>query len=456
MNNHLWFPAFLVTLLLVSAFVAIQAVNAQETPILGYPYDTNEAEGGETEGGYRLSGTLFTLNGDANITSMSCEMQINNDNNNPAPAYYQFAIYKDNAGTVGALIAQTEVGIKDPPTSGSWFSDQWRTLNFTSPVSLQANSYWLVVISEDKYVMIHNSYSINQSTSIHALLNSLTPPTSFNSSAYIDVPLVIAIYASGYGASSVLPPPPPTNEPVASRAFLNAKSTNSSISKIEIVGNLTANNTGVPLANMTFSYRSINESESMLHQFANTTTDSNGNFAVDWLPPSAGSYIVNATYGGDSMYGPVFDGINVLVTDRTQVFTVESNSTVTSLTFNPENSELNLSVTGESGTIGFVDLYVSKSLVENVSAIQAYIDDNPVSYTVTSTDDTWILHFYYHHSSHNILFDLSGAKISSVPDMPEASSVPEMPNVALSLIIVALVTIAALLIIVQKRCRISP
>ena len=412
MNNHLCFPAFLVTLLLVSvAFGAIQVVNAQETPILGYPYDTNQAEGGETEGGYRLSGTLFTLNGNATITSMSCEMQINNDNNNPAPAHYQFAIYQDNAGTVGALIAQTEVGIKNPPTSGSWFSDQWRTANFTSPISLQSGNYWLIVISEDKYVMIHDSYSINQSTSIHALQNSLTPPTSFNSSAYIDVPLVIAIYASGYGASSVLPPPPPTNEPVASRAFLSAKSADSSNGKIEIVGNLTANNTGVPFANMTFSYRSINESESMLHQFANTTTDSNGNFAVDWFPPSEGSYIVNATYGGDSMYGPVFDGINVLVTDRTQVFTVESNSTVTSLTFNPENNELNLSVTGESGTTGFVDVFVTKSLVGNVSAIEAYIDGNPIPYTVTSTDDSWILHFFYHHSSHNIIFDLSGAKI---------------------------------------------
>jgi hypothetical protein len=430
--------------LVSAAFGAIQAVNAQDIPILGYPYDTNQAGGGETEGGYRLSGTLFTLNGDATIMSMSCEMSINNDNNNPAPAHYRFAIYQDNAGTVGALIAQTEVGIKNPPAGGSWFSDQWRTVNFASPVSLQAGSYWLVVISEDKYVMIHDSYSINQSRSVHALVNSLNPPTSVNSSAYIDVPLVIVIYASGYGASSVLPPPPPTNDPVVSRAFLSAKSSDSSNGKIEIFGNLTANNTGVPLANMTFSYRSISESESMLHQFAKTSTDSNGYFAVDWLPPSAGSYIINATYGGDSMYGPVFDGINVFITDKTQVFTVESNSTVTSLAFNPENSELNLSVTGESGTTGFVDVYVSKSLVGNISAIVAYIDGNPITYTVTSTDDSWILHFNYHHSLHNIMFDLSGAEISSVP---------EMPNAALSLIIVALVTIAAVLIIVQKRRR---
>jgi hypothetical protein len=330
LNNHLWFPAFLVTLLLVSAaFGAIQAVNAQDIPILGYPYDTNQAGGGETEGGYRLSGTLFTLNGDATIMSMSCEMSINNDNNNPAPAHYRFAIYQDNAGTVGALLAQTEVGIKNPPAGGSWFSDQWRTVNFASPVSLQAGSYWLVVISEDKYVMIHDSYSINQSRSVHALVNSLNPPTSFNSSAYIDVPLVIAIYASGYGASSVLPPPPPTNDPVASRAFLSAKSSDSSNGKIEIVGNLTANNTGVPLANMTFSYRSISESESMLHQFAKTTTDSSGNIlwnrnydglsddnlqftrAYDLLEPAPNQFVMTGT---QQSYGQMLTGLDGFMT----------------------------------------------------------------------------------------------------------------------------------------------
>lgn len=291
-------------------------------------------------------------------------------------------------------------------------------------------------------MLIHDSYSINQSRSVHARVNSLNPPTSFNSSAYIDVPLVIPIYASGYGASSVLPPPPPTNDPVASRTFLSAKSADSSNGKIEIVGNLTANSTGVPLANMTFSYRSIGESESMLHQFARTSTDSNGYFAVDWLPPSAGSYIINATYGGNSMYGPVFDGINVFITDKTQVFTVESNSTVTSLEFNPENSELNLYVTGESGTTGFVDVYLSKSLVGNVSAIQASIDGKAIDYTVSSTEDSWILHFSYHHSSHNIMFNLSGAEISSVPEIPQAAS---------SFLLLALFAIAVAVVITKRR-----
>ena len=51
------------------------------------------------------------------------------------------------------------------------------------------------------------------------------------------------------------------------------------------------------------------------------------------------------------------------------------------------------------------------------------------------------------------MFDLSEADISSVPEMPKASSVPEMSKAVLLLIIVALVAIGAVLMIVQKRRR---
>ena len=142
----------------------------------------------------------------------------------------------------------------------------------------------------------------------------------------------------------------------------------------------------------------------------------------------------------------MFDGINVLVAQfngESQVFSVESNSTVTGILYNPEDSELNLTVTGQTGTTGFVDVYISKCLVGDVSAIQAYIDGNPVSYTVTPTEDSWILHFYYHHSSHNITFDLSEAGVI----------VPELPQTALPLIMVCLVALTVAMIALKKETK---
>jgi hypothetical protein len=433
LNNHLWLPAFLVSILLASsAFGAIQSVSAQDTPILGYPYDTN-GSGGLGEIGYSLYGSLFTLKGDATITSMSCKMVMAFGRPYPTPVHYRFAIYRDNAGVVGALVAQTQEGIANPTVQGT--VDQWRTAAFASPVSLQAGKYWLIELSESDEVSIHSSSSFevygtqaepwNQSRMVLASQLSSNNFTAFFDSLHYNDNAVISIYASGQGTPSVLPsmPPPAITGPTPSRVFLNFRNVDPSNGKFQIVGNLTSNRISVPNANITFSYRNSNESDSALQQFSTTTTDSNGCFMVDWIPPGAGSYVLNATYHGNENYGPVFDGINILVAEFSgdkQVFSVESNSTVTSIVYNSESDELNLSVMGQSGTIGFVDLYVSKSLVENVSAIQAYIDDNPVSFTVSSTEDSWILHFYYHHSSHNITFDLSGAEISSVQNRAQA------------------------------------
>jgi hypothetical protein len=447
----------LISILLVStAFDAIQAVNAEDTPILGYPYDTN-GSGSLGQVGYGLYGSLFTLKADATITSMSCKMVMAFGRPYPTPVHYRFAIYRDNAGVVGALVAQTQEGIVNPTVQGS--VDQWRTAVFASPVSLQAGKYWLIELSESDEVSIHSSSSFevygnqmepwNQSRMVIASQLSSNNFTAFFDSLHYNDNAVISIYASGQGRPSVLPsmPPPATNGPTPSRVFLNFRNVDPSNGKFQIVGNLTSNNTSVPNANITFSYRNSDESDSALQQFSTAITDSNGCFTVDWLPPGEGSYVINATYHGNEAYGSVFDGIKVLVADfrgDKQVFSVESNSTVNSIVYNPESDELNLSVMGQSGTIGFVDLYVSKCLVENVSAIQAYIDDNPVAFTVTSTEDSWILHFYYHHSSHNITFDLSGVEVPSVPEMPREASL---------LIIVALFTVVAVLMIVKKRHR---
>ena len=108
----------MVSILLVStAFGAIQAVNAQDTPILGYPYDTN-GSGSLGQIGYSLYGSLFTLKGDATITSMSCKMVMAFGRPYPTPVHYRFAIYRDNAGVVGALVAQTQEGIANPTVRG--------------------------------------------------------------------------------------------------------------------------------------------------------------------------------------------------------------------------------------------------------------------------------------------------------------------------------------------------
>ena len=443
MKRYLPLTALLILFITVPVtFSATQTCNAQTIPILGYPYETN---GGESSGAsYSYYGQQFTLNGDATIISITAKLRIGYNWTHPnAVSHFRYAIYGDNNGSFGSLIAQTELGSGTCPINGYQNQDKWRTLNLLSPVSLHPGNYWLISVDDSQQVTISNAQPIEKNSLVHGGLDSMDFPETLNDEVD-NAPEMLAIYASGKGESSVLPQIAPPDQPTPSRVFLSFRSVDSSTGKFQIVGNLTSNNTAIAMANMTFSYRTSNESESSLHQFSTITTDSEGYFTIDWLPPGAGSYVINATYHGSDLYGAVFDGINVLVSEFNgdkEVFSVESNSTVTSIVFDPQSSELNLSVIGQTGTTGFVDVYVSKSLVGNVSAIQAYIDGKPIDYTVSSTEDSWILHFNYHHSSHNIVFNISKA----------TTAVPEIPTVALPITIVSLAAVAAMLIILQKR-----
>ena len=144
------------------------------------------------------------------------------------------------------------------------------------------------------------------------------------------------------------------------------------------------------------------------------------------------------------MYSPVFEAVNVLVESSTvnqsrTVFSVDSNSTVSDLAFDSANALLSFSVTGETETSGYVNVCVSKSLVADALTIQAYIDRSPADFTVSSSGESWILHFSYHHSSHNIEFNLNSHTSGFSTSSPE--KVPEKPQETLLIIVAALTVV---------------
>ena len=276
MNNHLPLTALLVTLIaLPIAFGVIQVCNAEGTPIIGYPYDTNGAEGGGD--GYILHGSQFTLNGDATITSMSCKMIIGYDYSHPnGTTHYRFAIYQDNVGSVGALIAQTEEGGASTAVDRQWDNDHWMTLNFASPVSLHSGTYWLMAVYGDPNAMVHNSMTNESYKMAICEIDSLNFPASLSSVGYVDN-MVVAIYASGQGVSSVAPPPiPDATHPAVSLLSVGCQSADSSTGKVEIFGNLSAYGVSIPSAALSFSYKGSGDSS--WQQFATTNTMQMGAF----------------------------------------------------------------------------------------------------------------------------------------------------------------------------------
>ena len=88
-------------------------------------------------------------------------------------------------------------------------------------------------------------------------------------------------------------------------------------------------------------------------------------------------------------------------------FSIVSNSTISQLAFNSASQELSFTASGPSGTTGFANVTISKTLISDISALQVYLDGSKISYTVTNFPTSWLIYITYHHSTHQIVMDFS-------------------------------------------------
>ncbi len=105
------------------------------------------------------------------------------------------------------------------------------------------------------------------------------------------------------------------------------------------------------------------------------------------------SGVITYPYSGNSTQPPQ-------ITSATY-FSIESNSTVSSLFFNSTDSELSFTVSGPTGTTGFAKVTIAKTLIP-AGNLQVYIDGNLVNSSVDSNGSYWIVTFTYHHSTHQV------------------------------------------------------
>jgi len=137
-----------------------------------------------------------------------------------------------------------------------------------------------------------------------------------------------------------------------------------------------------------------------------TATD--GSYSAVWMPSATGNYLVRATWAGNSTYPETTTIVNlaVLPFEEQNVFSVTSNSTISELAFNSTSRELSFTATGPSDTIGYVKVYIAKTLVDNIADLKVYLNGDQLNYTGTSLDDSWLLHFTYLHSTHKVTISL--------------------------------------------------
>lgn len=118
-------------------------------------------------------------------------------------------------------------------------------------------------------------------------------------------------------------------------------------------------------------------------------------------------------------------------------FSIVSNSTVSELAFNSTSQVLEFTVSGPSGTTGFTNVTITKTLISDISTLEVYLDGNETNYTVNDLTYSWLIHFTYHHSTHKVLMDF-------VSQQTKTSVTPlnGVPVAIVGLVIVIFITLA--------------
>ena len=173
-----------------------------------------------------------------------------------------------------------------------------------------------------------------------------------------------------------------------------------------------------PLANKTVVLSYMIPGVASWNAFTSASTDAAGNFSATWLPTATGTFMVSASWSGDESNSGASDVKNVSVAtgaDQTLLL-AESNSTLTALTFNATSNSVFFTVSGPSGSTGYVRFLVSKTMLENASGASVYVDGQATTFTSSSIGNMEALHFTYHHSTHDITIDMS--KTTPLPEFP--------------------------------------
>jgi hypothetical protein len=146
----------------------------------------------------------------------------------------------------------------------------------------------------------------------------------------------------------------------------------------------------------------------------------------DW----SSTYTITTTIG-ESQTPTVTPSPSPIPVPGQSFFYVKSNSTVSELFFNSTSAELSFTVNGTSGTSGYVEITIAKSLVANVQNVKVYLDGDQLNVAITDNEDSWLLTFTYMHSTHNVLVSL-------------AANEPEHTVLDVNLILIAVVAVIAI------------
>jgi hypothetical protein len=261
-------------------------------------------------------------------------------------------------------------------------------------------------------------------------------------------PLLISVVTDNgqavYTTTVVSGEPEPFPTPTPTLTVSCKSSTSFSNFRVEISGSLIYNGTALQGRPVLLSY-SVDGGKSW-NQLTLVSTDYNGGFLAVWLPAVTGNYLLKAEWEGDAIYSETSTVVNFVMSpfDEQIVFSVMSNSTISALAFNSTSGELVFTISGQSGTTGYVNVYIPKSLISDASNLKVFVDENAIEFHAESLVDSWFVSFIYSHSTHEVTMKMNSTPSTVVNENQPAQWLPYG-------IIIVLIVIIAFLLTATKR-----
>jgi hypothetical protein len=245
-----------------------------------------------------------------------------------------------------------------------------------------------------------------------------------------------------------LPESEPAKTPLAPVLAFSCQSSaiNSSLFKVDVNGNITLDGAPLSSAQIFFSYSTGNGT--LWTDIASVCSDERGNYSLTWMPTEAATYLLRGTYSGNSTVSAASKTVSfaILPYEQKSVFSVTSNSTISSFAFNSTSNQISFSVTGLNGTAGYTEITIPKTMLTDASNLQVRLDGTEVSYTAQDQGDCWVISIAYHHSSHEVVVALNQENSNLYGGLP-----PQLVYVVLALVVSVAATALAVLFGMTRR-----
>jgi hypothetical protein len=293
----------------------------------------------------------------------------------------------------------------DASTGDSYVASQWTSsINVGSTTASQTGSFGIYVTVPTVDGGQHSVAVEDSQTSLVFGLK-VTAPTPTPTP-----PPTASPTTSPTTSPTINPTPTPTPKPNLPTPIIDLTckgQITDSGSRVQMNGQVTLNGNTISNTAVSIAY-SIDNGGSW-RDLTMVTTESDGTYSVDWRPDVSGYYLIRATCDETLAMNSASKTVSLALTrdeEQHSVFTVNSNSTITQFAFDSTSGKLSFVATGPSGSTGYVEIYIPKSILSDISKLSATIDGHETTFDSENQADAWLITFSYTHSSHTIIMSI--------------------------------------------------